>query len=220
MDRGCSSSSEQTSFSLMSMFYRRFGPQLRTRAGCQNLSRENGNGLALKSTDDLTCRHQGDDGNAGFFNRLSASFFAVDECQNSGDRASCRAYGIDGPERGATGGYDIFDYRHAITLSERTFEQLAGSVSLCLFPHGECSQGVIGVRAGVADRVRDGIGTQRQPANRIDVPLRLSKGRQREWPDDRKTLRAHRREPRVDVKCRLLSRSKCELTAFGRALSK
>ena len=100
MDRECSSSSEQSSYFLMSMCYRHFGRQRHTRAGCQNLSQENG--LTLENADDLTCCHQSYHGKAGFLDRLLPSLFAVDQSQNSYDGTSCRAYGIDSPESGAT----------------------------------------------------------------------------------------------------------------------
>ena len=78
MDKGCSSSSGQSSYSLMLTCCRCFGPQQHTRVGCQNLSLENE--LALENADDLTRRRQRYHGNAGFFDRLLPSLFAVDQC--------------------------------------------------------------------------------------------------------------------------------------------
>ena len=105
------------------MCCRHFDPRRHTRAGYQSLSQENG--LALENAENLSSSREGDDGKAGLFNGLSSSLFAVHQCQNSDDCAMCRAYGIDCLQCRATGGNDVFDYRHAIALPERAFQQLS-----------------------------------------------------------------------------------------------
>jgi hypothetical protein len=128
-------------------------------------------------------------------------------------------HGVNGTERGTAGGDDVFDDSYAIAASEGALEQSAGSVTFCLLSHGECSERVTGPGAGVTDRIRDGVGTQREPADGIDTPVAFSKDGKCKRPDDRETFRTHRRKSRIDVKGRLLSRSKRELTAFRGALS-
>ena len=106
---------------------------------------------------------------------MSPSLFAIHKRQDSRNDTIRRLHGINGTERGTAGGDDVFDDSYAIAASEGALEQSAGSVTFCLLSHGECSERMTGPGAGVADRIRDGVGTQRQPADGIDTPIAFSK---------------------------------------------
>ena len=94
-------------------------------------------------------------------NSTKQPLFTIDERQNPDDGSSRRAYGVNCSKRGTASRQDILDHSHAITFLERSFEQLPCSVSLGLLPHGECSQWMIVLCAGVADRIRDRVRAQR-----------------------------------------------------------
>src|SRR5215210_3781472 len=203
MDKGCFSSSGQIWFFPMSMCWRRFDRQRPFQAGSPNL--KGSNSLTRKNAHDLTCCCKGDNRDFSSFNCLSPSLFAIYKCQDSCHNPAGCSHGIYGTERRRSSGNDVFDHCYAITLPERTFKELPGSMAFCLFSHCECSQRMMGPGTGVADCVGDGIGTQCEPTNGVDTPTSFSKDGERKWSDDGETVRTHRRESRIDVEGRLLS---------------
>src|SRR2546423_3909659 len=126
MDKGCFSSSERSSYFPTSMCCRHFGLQRRTRAGCQSLSPETKS--TLESANDLTCCCERYHGNAGFFDGLSTSLFAVYQCQNSDNSPNCCAYGIDCPKCRTASSQDIFDYGYVIAFPEWAFQEVPHSI--------------------------------------------------------------------------------------------
>src|SRR6185369_17889803 len=92
-------------------------------------------------------------------------------------------------ERGTAGRDHILDDRHAVTFAEGPFDQAPSSVCLCLLAHGKSTERSVTGRAGVCDRVADRIGAEREPADCVHLPATLTKSGEREWADERQTIR-------------------------------
>jgi hypothetical protein len=90
-----------------------------------------------ENRDDLTGSRETYDADAGLFDCLTSSLFAVYQCQNTGYIHSCAAYGFDRSQRGTTGRYDILDYRNTVSFPDRSFEKLSSTVGLGFFSDGE-----------------------------------------------------------------------------------
>src|SRR5688572_16063890 len=208
MDRGCSSTSGRSSSSRTWVCFASSVRPPHTRDGCQSR-----NPCRLSTLRDLARLDDAHYLNSTGLDRLASTFFAVDQCQHSGDFSSGTPHRVDCLERGATGGDDILDDRDAVTSIEWTFDQLAGAVLLRLLAHRECPQWLLRSRACVADGIGDWICAQRETAHRIDLPGFVSKSLESDRANQRETIGTHRGEPRVDVQSRRSSGGEGELTA-------
>src|SRR5207248_10356961 len=97
---------ELSSFFPMLMFCVLFGRRPLTQAGFQKLNQVSG--LAFESFNDLTGGHRADDRDAGGFNCLPASLFAVNGCENSWYLSVLGACCLKGTKRRATGRDHVF----------------------------------------------------------------------------------------------------------------
>jgi len=176
--------------------------------------------LGLERLDDLSCRDETDDRNAGCFNRLSSTFFPVRICKYACYESIRGTDGLDCAQRRSAGGDHIFYHGYPIAFSEWSLDGLSRSVRFCLFPHGEGSQRTIGISAGVTDGIGDRVGAEREAADRIYVPARLPQSGETKRADKRQALWAHRRQSCIDIIFRLLAGSECKLTAFGGTFGK
>src|ERR1700682_405735 len=142
----------------MLMFFVSSVRRRRIQAGYPRLSRVRA--LGPEGFEDLTCRNETDNRNTSGFNRLSPALFTVYQCEYASYGAICRTYGFNSAKRWSASSDYVLYHSHSITLFERPLDRFSCPVRFCLLSHRERSQRTIRSSAGVADSIRNWIGTE------------------------------------------------------------